>query len=95
MEPNIQAILEDILALDPTLSSHRDQIMSIIKNMTELRPDTKFDEAFRGELEVKIREEIQSTPLLRGDKGGSFVDTTMEVSLKNKEEILQTPPTSP
>lgn len=61
MDPHVKAILEEIFELDPTLKSHETEIMGIIKRMTEIKPDTQFDESFRSELEKRIKSEIKIT----------------------------------
>lgn len=78
MDPLIQAILEDIFELEPALKSHEIEIMGIIKKMTEIKPDTKFDESFRSELEKRIQSEIKAHALASSSvKESSIRDSSL------------------
>lgn len=60
MEKNIQSILEELYAVDPTLKNHEIEIAQIVTDMMKYRPHTQFDEEFSHELKNRIREKFSS-----------------------------------
>ena len=54
MEKHIKQILNDLYAYDPGLKAREAELVSIIREILTLRPDTKFDEAFSRQLRFRL-----------------------------------------
>lgn len=50
----INKILEELYVLEPSLREHETQLISLINQMSELKPDTKFDKDFAARLKKEI-----------------------------------------
>jgi hypothetical protein len=51
---DIKIILKDLYLLDPEFKNHEEELMRIIKDILESKPDTKFDKKFAKELRAQI-----------------------------------------
>lgn len=63
MKKNIQAFLNELYAIDPSLKEKEAQLEKIIATMTALSPDVKMDENFKTNLRLQIAQTIQSEKL--------------------------------
>lgn len=50
----IEKILQELYLLDPSLKQHEAQLITLVSQMSELKPDTKFDLAFANRLKKEI-----------------------------------------
>lgn len=60
---NIQNILNEIYAVDPDLKAYESELVRIIQEIINKRPDTKFDEAFARELRTEVLERARELNL--------------------------------
>ena len=55
MEKNeLNIILENLYQIDSSLKKHELELIKLIQNMSDLKPDTKFDEAFAARLRAQL-----------------------------------------
>lgn len=54
MDPKINEILIDLFTADPSLKEHEANLIKIITEYMEARPDTKFDKKFAAELRAEL-----------------------------------------
>lgn len=47
-------IYDELVALDPSLAQHKQEIMKAIQALLAEKPDTKFDQAFARELKKSL-----------------------------------------
>lgn len=53
----INNILAELYALDPSLKEHESSLISLISQMSDLKPDTKFDKKFAARLKKQLLKE--------------------------------------
>lgn len=53
----INNILAELYALDPSLKEHESSLISLISQMSDLKPDTKFDKKFAARLKKQLFQE--------------------------------------
>jgi len=57
MEKNeLNLILDNLYQIDPSLKAHESELIELIQKMSDLKPDTKFDEAFAARLKAQLLE---------------------------------------
>src|SRR3989338_6414199 len=64
-QQEIQRLLEDLYAIDPSLRSHEAELVRILEMFQDLRPDTKFDSRFAEQLRAQLTR--RSAPVSRPD----------------------------
>ncbi|MEK7583624.1 MAG: hypothetical protein AAB490_00120 [Patescibacteria group bacterium] len=62
-QQEIQRLLEDLYAIDPSLRSHEAELPRILATFQDLRPDTKFDPRFAEQLRAQLTR--RSVPVSR------------------------------
>jgi len=60
MNKDIKQILNDLYMIDPELKNHEKDLVKIINNLLESRPNTKFDEKFVKKLKQELMAEVNS-----------------------------------
>ncbi len=55
---DIEKILLDIYALEPSLKEKEFELRKIIKEIAALKPDTKFDQQFYNQLKIKLMDKV-------------------------------------
>ncbi|MEK7681151.1 MAG: hypothetical protein AAB348_03870 [Patescibacteria group bacterium] len=63
---DIEKIIQDIYALEPSLKEREAELLKIIKEIAALKPDTKFDQNFYNQLKIKLMENITPKEDVRG-----------------------------
>lgn len=69
MEKNINKILQDIYAVDPSLKAHEASLIKIVENLLFFKPESKVDESFISELRIRLTDEAR-----RLEKGNSRIN---------------------
>jgi len=54
MKENIETILKELFAIDPTLKAHEEKLRVIIQDIIKARPHVVFDESFKQELKQHL-----------------------------------------
>lgn len=61
-KPSLKTIVDELIALEPSLKEHRKELEKSIKAIVEAKPDTKFTNAFKQKLLKELQAAVSAQP---------------------------------
>ena len=84
-EETKKAILKDIYAAEPELKKREQELLQIIDEMLEAKPEVKLDETFKQELKAKLLQNTKNDAASKAENPGAslwnFMSTTKKFAL--------------